>query len=197
MRVMMHQSAKSTDESSARFLKTSARLLLLGIFVTTFWVLSAGAQQGGSASTVSVRIGESDNFRNVRDDKSDDTDAIEPIPSAADAVVDGVTESRMNTSTFMATAYCLRGQTAAGVPVRRGIIAADPKILPLGSVVRLHAGGYSGVYTVMDTGGAIRGKRIDIYIPTRAEAVRFGARKVKVEVIRRGWDPDTGSNSTM
>ena len=193
----MRQSAKSTDESSARFLKPSARLLLLGILVSTFWVLTAGAQQGGSTSTVLSPIAQNDTFRNIRDDKSDEADAIEPIPTATDTVVEGATNARVNTSTFRATAYCLKGQTAAGVPVRRGIIAADPKVLPLGSVVRLHAGSYSGIYTVMDTGGAIRGQRIDIFIPTRAEAVKFGSRKVTVEVIRRGWEPDTPATSTM
>ncbi|HQR39345.1 MAG TPA: 3D domain-containing protein [Blastocatellia bacterium] len=193
----MRQSAKSTDESSARFLKPSARLLLLGIFVSTLWVLTAGAQQGGSASTVLLPIAKSETIRNIRDDESDDADTIEPIPTATDTVANGVNDTRVNTSTFRATAYCLKGQTAAGVSVRRGIIAADPKVLPLGSVVRIHAGDYSGIYTVMDTGGAIRGQRIDIYIPTRAEAVRFGSRKVKVEVIRRGWEPDQGEPTTM
>ena len=91
--------------------------------------------------------------------------------------------------TFTASAYSIRGRTATGVPVREGIIAADPKVLPLGSIVRLHAGRYSGLYTVMDTGGAIRGQRIDIFFPSRAEAIRFGKKKVKVEVLRHGWDP--------
>ena len=96
---------------------------------------------------------------------------------------------------FSATAYCLKGRTALGHGVRRGIIAADPRVLPLGSIVRLHAGKYSGIYTVMDTGGAIKGRRIDIYLPTRSEAIGFGSRKVKVEVLRHGWEPDQGQAS--
>ena len=81
--------------------------------------------------------------------------------------------------------------------LRRGIIAADPKVLPLGSVVRIQAGSYSGIYTVMDTGGAIKGRKIDIYIPTRKEAIVFGARKVKVEVLRRGWEPEVATTAAL
>jgi 3D (Asp-Asp-Asp) domain-containing protein len=53
---------------------------------------------------------------------------------------------------FQATAYSLRGQTASGDYVRRGVIAADPRVIPLGSVVQIVTPGYSGIYTVQDTG---------------------------------------------
>lgn len=87
---------------------------------------------------------------------------------------------------FVATAYSLKGRTASGEYVRPGIVAADPRVLPLGSVVRVHAGQYSGVYHVKDTGGRIRGRRIDIYMPSTRDAIRFGRRTVRVEVIRTG-----------
>jgi 3D (Asp-Asp-Asp) domain-containing protein len=67
--------------------------------------------------------------------------------------------------------------------VSKGLIAADPRVLPLGSRVKLDAGGYSGEYLVADTGGMIRGKRIDIWIPSSREAMRFGRRKVKLTVL--------------
>lgn len=81
---------------------------------------------------------------------------------------------------FSATAYCLRGRTAMGHGVRRGIIAADPRVLRLGSRVVLNGGGYSGTYLVSDTGGKIKGKRIDIWMPSCSEARRFGRRTVQV-----------------
>ncbi len=84
---------------------------------------------------------------------------------------------------YVATAYSLRGRTASGRMVSKGLIAADPRVLPLGSRVRLEAGGYSGEYLVADTGGLIRGKRIDIWIPSSREAMRFGRRKVKLTVL--------------
>lgn len=81
---------------------------------------------------------------------------------------------------FTATAYCLRGKTAMGHGVRRGLIAADPRILRLGSRVVINGGGVSGSYLVSDTGGKIKGKRIDIWMPSCSEARRFGRRTVQV-----------------
>ncbi len=84
---------------------------------------------------------------------------------------------------YVATAYSLRGKTASGRMVSRGLIAADPRVLPLGSRVRLDHPGYSGEYLVADTGGLIRGRRIDIWTPTSREAMRFGRRTVKLTVL--------------
>ena len=86
---------------------------------------------------------------------------------------------------FDATAYCLSGHTASGIGVRPGIIAADPRVLPIGTVVHLRAGSYTGIYTVMDTGGRIKGRIVDVYVPTRKEAIQFGRRQVKIKVIGR------------
>lgn len=84
---------------------------------------------------------------------------------------------------FRATAYCLKGRTALGGGVRRGIVAADPRVLPLGTRINISAGSYSGTYTVADTGGAVRGRILDIWVPSCAEANRFGRRSVKVSVV--------------
>jgi 3D (Asp-Asp-Asp) domain-containing protein len=86
-------------------------------------------------------------------------------------------------TSYVATAYSLRGKTASGRMVGRGLIAADPRVLPLGSRVRLEHPGYSGEYVVADTGGMIRGKRIDIWTPSSSEAMRFGRRTVKLTVL--------------
>ena len=87
---------------------------------------------------------------------------------------------------YVATAYSLRGRTASGRPVAKGLIAADPRHLPLGSRVRLDAGAYSGEYLVADTGTLVRGRRIDIWTPTSREAMRFGRRTVKLTVLSLG-----------
>jgi len=85
---------------------------------------------------------------------------------------------------FHATAYCLKGRTASGVNARPGMIAADPNVLPLGTVVHLRAGRYTGVYTVADTGGRIRGRRVDVYVESQREAVEFGRRQIKLKVLK-------------
>ena len=87
---------------------------------------------------------------------------------------------------FQATAYCLKGRTASGVNTRPGVIAADPRVLPLGTVVHIRAGRYTGTYTVLDTGGRIKGHTIDIFLPDYVEARRFGRQQIKVKVLSRG-----------
>ncbi len=84
---------------------------------------------------------------------------------------------------FTATAYCLRGRTATGAGVRRGIVAADRRVLPMGTRINLGAGAYSGNYLVADTGGAVKGRKLDIWMASCAEARRFGRRKVSVSVL--------------
>lgn len=77
--------------------------------------------------------------------------------------------------------------TSSGMISRRGIVAADPAVLPLGSRIRITgAGAYSGIYLVADTGGKVRGRHIDVFIPSTAAARRFGKRIVRVEVLGMG-----------
>jgi 3D (Asp-Asp-Asp) domain-containing protein len=66
------------------------------------------------------------------------------------------------------------------------LIAADPRFLPLGSRVKVEAGNYSGEYVVADTGGAVRGRHIDIWTPSAREAMKFGKRVIKLTVLSYG-----------
>ena len=111
----------------------------------------------------------------------DETSPTE-VPAAAPAakLVDVIERP---TETYSATAYSLRGRTASGQYVTRGLIAADPRHLPLGTRVRLDAGPWSGEYLVADTGGAIKGRKIDIWTPSTREALQFGRRNVKLTVL--------------
>ena len=101
--------------------------------------------------------------------------------------------------TFTATAYCKGTTTASGVNVRTGIAAADPGILPVGSVVNVATDDpkYNGVYTIMDTGPRVQGRIIDIYIWSCHEALRFGRRPVDVTVLRYGWNPRASTPSLL
>jgi 3D (Asp-Asp-Asp) domain-containing protein len=112
--------------------------------------------------------------------------AFLPGSGAASPASGSVTDFVVAPQAYTATAYSLRGRTASGRPVSRGLIAADPSILPLGSRVRLEAGSWSGEYLVADTGGAVRGHRIDIWTPTAREAMQFGRRLVKLTVLEFG-----------
>jgi 3D (Asp-Asp-Asp) domain-containing protein len=73
------------------------------------------------------------------------------------------------------TAYCLKGTTRRDSYVRQGIIAADPRIFPLGRYVELYVGRvYYGRFLVDDTGAAIHDAIVDIWTPTCRDARLFG-----------------------
>jgi 3D (Asp-Asp-Asp) domain-containing protein len=93
--------------------------------------------------------------------------------------------SRKGWQRFAATAYSSEGETASGKQTREGrTVAADPKILPVGTRIQVEgAGQYSGEYVVHDTGPKIKGREIDIFIDEPAEAKRFGRKTVRVRVL--------------
>jgi 3D (Asp-Asp-Asp) domain-containing protein len=87
---------------------------------------------------------------------------------------------------FQATAYTLRGRTASGEFTRHGMVAADPAVLPLGSVVEIDAGNFSGVYVVHDTGAKVKGNLVDVWMPSPKAARQFGRRSIKLTVLKYG-----------
>jgi 3D (Asp-Asp-Asp) domain-containing protein len=90
---------------------------------------------------------------------------------------------------FIATAYSVEGTGASGKWSHPGTVAADRKVLPLNSRIRVYgAGRYSGDYTVEDTGAKVDGHHIDLYMPSQAEAKKFGRQRVKVVVLKYGDD---------
>jgi 3D (Asp-Asp-Asp) domain-containing protein len=92
---------------------------------------------------------------------------------------------------FTATAYCKGTTTASGVNVRTGIAAADPDLLPVGSVIQVDKldDRYNGIYTVMDTGPRVQGRHIDIYMWSCNDALDLGRRPIQLVVLRLGWNP--------
>jgi 3D (Asp-Asp-Asp) domain-containing protein len=98
---------------------------------------------------------------------------------------------------FTATAYCKGTTTASGVNVRHGIAAADPRVLPVGSVVRVDKleDRYNGIYTVMDTGPKVLGRHVDIYLWNCNEALQLGRRAINLTVLRLGWSPQASRPS--
>lgn len=73
------------------------------------------------------------------------------------------------------------GRTASGIRLRPGVVAVDPKVIPLGTT--LYIEGY-GMAIAGDTGGSIKGNRIDLCMGSRGEVNRFGRRTVTVHVLR-------------
>lgn len=114
---------------------------------------------------------------------TDDKKLVKKTVSEGKVATATSTSAGAKKGSFTATAYCLKGRTAMGHGVRRGIIAADPRVLRLGSRVNLSAGGYSGQYLVSDTGGRIKGRKIDIWVASCSEARRFGRRTVGIGLL--------------
>ena len=91
-------------------------------------------------------------------------------------------EPEPETIIFEATAYTWTGcRTATGIWPSRGTIATDPRVIPTGS--KLWVEGY-GEAVAADTGGAIKGQRIDLYMDTKHECLQWGRRKVEVQIRR-------------
>lgn len=78
------------------------------------------------------------------------------------------------------SAYETSGYTARGSYLRKGLVAVDPSVIPLGT--RLYIPGY-GHAIADDTGGAIRGNRIDLAFDSYEEAIQFGRRDVTVYIV--------------
>jgi len=113
-----------------------------------------------------------------------------PVATATDAQ-SSETFAYSQVLTMNATAYCLAscgkspgakgyGLTASGLYVRRGIVSVDPSVIPLGT--KLYVEGY-GYAVAADTGSAIKGNRIDLYMDTLAECLDFGRQTIKVYVL--------------
>ena len=100
---------------------------------------------------------------------------------------------------FTSTAYCKGTTTASGAAVRSGIAAADPDLLPVGSVIQIESLGarYNGIYTVMDTGPKVQGRHVDLYIWSCHEALAFGRRPISLNVLRLGWNPRASSVASI
>jgi 3D (Asp-Asp-Asp) domain-containing protein len=140
------------------------------------------------AETLSIQLNKQ--VQNARMDVTVSNDLASGVIGASSSEIllarASAEEVAASASPYVATAYTLRGRTASGRPVAKGLIAADPRVLPLGSRVRIDAGSFSGEYLVADTGGAVRGKRIDIWTPSNRDAFRFGKRTVKLTVLSYG-----------
>ena len=92
------------------------------------------------------------------------------------------------TITVTSTGYTVEsaggsGITATGIDLNKNpnmkVISVDPKVIPLGS--KVYVEGY-GQAIAADTGGAIKGNKIDIYFPTKKQAINWGVRTVKVTI---------------
>jgi peptidoglycan DL-endopeptidase CwlO len=79
--------------------------------------------------------------------------------------------------TVSSTGYCLRGNTATGVPTGPGVVAVDPAVIPLGT--HMYVPGY-GRGIAADTGSAVSGQMIDLWFSSCAQALAWGRQTVTI-----------------
>jgi len=79
--------------------------------------------------------------------------------------------------TVSSTGYCLQGDTATGVPTSPGVVAVDPTVIPLGT--RMSVPGY-GEGVAADTGSAVKGRMIDVWFKSCADAMAWGRKTVTI-----------------
>jgi len=157
--------------------------IFLGSVVALFAVLFYFQPTAEAKNAFSIAIDSQDNIQQETNQQIPQTNNHQTIKTEDSGEL---SEMILEAKNFRATAYCLRGRTATGGNVRRGIVAADPRVLPLGTRIQLNAGAYSGTYTVADTGGSVKGRILDIWVPSCSEAIRFGRRSVQVSVMGKG-----------
>jgi len=93
-------------------------------------------------------------------------------------------EITVTATAYTATCEGCSGITSTGINLLENpdakVISVDPSVIPLGS--KVHVEGY-GEAIAGDTGGAIKGNKIDIFIPSKQEAINYGVQQVKVTIL--------------
>lgn len=138
------------------------------------FIVSLAAQRRANASQISSLEAQARQAE-ARSRQVAAQQAVNPVP--APSVPTQGPAAPGQTLTVVATAYDLPGTTATGVPVGPGIIAVDPNVIPLGT--RMTIPGY-GEGVAADTGSAIIGNRIDVWVPNGAAASSWGVRTVTI-----------------
>lgn len=104
-------------------------------------------------------------------------------------IVPGTGYSYTKVLEFVATSYTCEGYTgitATGHVAKRGIVAVDPRVIPLGTKMYIVSADGKFVYgycVARDTGSAIKGNIVDLYYETEKECVAFGRRNVKIYIL--------------
>lgn len=90
----------------------------------------------------------------------------------------------VNSTAYTASCNGCSGRTATGIDLKANpnakVIAVDPSFIPLGTKVYVEGYGYA---VAADTGGSVKGQKIDVFFSTKAEAYRWGNRQVKIKII--------------
>jgi len=149
-----------------------------------FWILIIAV----AFSAVWSYVKYSDNIKRIITGKAWNEVTNEKIVVKQEPVIINKTETKtIEWYYFVATGYSANDPTqgtdnitATGKEVYEGIIAVDPKTIPLGTEVEIKD---LGKFIAGDTGGKIKGNRIDIYFNSKAEAKKFGEKGIWLRMV--------------
>ena len=181
---------------------------ILGTLIITIVLLVSGVNVAFAATTThSVKKGETlytisktykVSVNNLKTWNKLTTDKIKPNQKLAVAAPakkeksktpsrsnDKVTkEITVSASAFTANCNGCSGITSSGINLKKNpdvkVIAVDPSIIPIGTKVHVEGYGYA---IAGDTGGAIKGNKIDVFFPTKNEAYKWGRKNVTVKIL--------------
>ena len=206
---------KNLVKSSALKMATAAALAAATVFAGTaalatdsilsggsgsaLWTETITVQENGAQVTYDVYYADGVEIQRVPHSTANQQAAHAAAPASySDAQIGAKTKSADFSYKYViectATAYDPSpeenggwgGMSATGVPLQPGVIAVDPKVIPLGSRVYIESldGSWTYGYALAaDTGGAIKGNRVDLLFLTKSECYEFGRRKCRVYVL--------------
>lgn len=182
---------------------------ILAIFTLTMALLISGANESSAASTYTVKKGDTlyrialnhnTSVAKLKEWNQLKSDLIHPnqklsVGGQAGSNVSTATPSRSTSDTvkkeFIVTATAFTancngcsGITKTGINLKQNpnakVIAVDPKVIPLGTKVHVEGYGYA---VAGDIGSAIKGNKIDVFIPTKSAAYKWGRKNVKIKIL--------------
>ena len=116
--------------------------------------------------------------------KQTSTKKVAKTPSRSDDD-NVVKEITVSASAYTANCNGCSGVTSTGINLKRNpdvkVIAVDPSIIPLGTKVYVEGYGYA---IAGDTGGSIKGNKIDVFFPSKSEAYKWGRKQVKIKILK-------------
>ncbi|MDQ0199497.1 3D domain-containing protein [Neobacillus ginsengisoli] len=171
---------------------TAAALLFgssSGVFAASnTYTVKSGDTLSRIAKTYHITVTQLKQWNNLKSDNIHPKQSLSISKPATAAV--SKNSSVVKEITVSASAYtmnCTRcsGITATGINLKKNpnqkVISVDPKVIPLGSKVYVEGYGYA---IAADTGGAMKGNKIDVFVPTQKEALNWGRKTVKVQILK-------------
>jgi 3D (Asp-Asp-Asp) domain-containing protein/LysM repeat protein len=169
---------KEWNELHTDLIHPGLNLLIFDSLNTNSAVTAKNVMPAAQTSNESAPVASAASTSNT---SSEESAPVAPVPPTSNTSSKEIT---MKATAYTASCEGCSGTTATGINLKENpnekVIAVDPSVIPLGS--KVYVEGY-GEAVAGDTGGAIKGNRIDIFIPSEHDAINFGVKQVKVTII--------------